>query len=136
MAVTSDCFFLPSKYKENLTKQKKIISKFLITEAVTIFEKRLNYFANIMQLEPNSFALSNSKRLWGSCSQNNDIKLNWRLVMALPEIIDYVVVHELTHMLEFNHSSNFWKIVESIIPDYKQKRELLKKGDFLLSLFR
>lgn len=136
LAVTTDCFFIPAKYKENLTKQKKLLSNYLIAQSNEIFEKRIHYFANLMQLSPKSFSLSNSKRLWGSCSHNDDIKLNWRLVMASPDIIDYVVVHELAHMLEFNHSTNFWKIVGSIIHDYKQKRILLKNGDFLLSLFR
>ena len=51
-------------------------------------------------------------------------------------LIDYVIVHELSHIVEFNHSKTFWKIVESVIPNYKQERILLKQGDFLLNLFR
>lgn len=136
LAVTTECFFISTKYKDNLNKQKKLISNYLIEQASTILTKRVDYFATLMQLSPSSLSLTNSKRLWGSCGQNDDIKLNWRLVMTSPDIIDYVVVHELAHIVEFNHSANFWKIVQSLIPDYKEKRNLLKKGDFLLNLFR
>lgn len=134
--MTANCIFVPQKIKDNLQKIKKNISSLLIENAMNILRKRVEYFANLMQLKPSLISLINSKRLWGSCSQNDEIKLNWRLVMVLPDLIDYVVVHELAHIIEFNHSQKFWKIVESFIPNYRERRSFLKKGDFLLSLFR
>ena len=108
----------------------------MLQQAKEILKNRVNYFANLMQLLPQSLVLCNSKRIWGSCSKEADIKLNWRLVMLPPDLIDYVVVHELSHIVEFNHSKMFWKMVSSILPNYKERRALLKKGDFLLHLYR
>lgn len=132
----NDCFVFPEKYSENVTKIKRLIIKFMFERAENILKDRVNYFANLMQLLPQSLALCNSKRIWGSCSKTADIKLNWRLVMLPPDLIDYVVVHELCHIVEFNHSTTFWSLVSSILPDYKKRRMLLKKGDFLLGLYR
>lgn len=128
--------YIPIKCEiENHKKCKELI-KFYKKKGSEIFRDRVVYFANLMQLKPNSVILSNSKRVWGSCDRFANITLNWRLIMLPPDIIDYVVVHELSHILEFNHSEMFWKIVKSILLDFKERRTLLKKGDFLLQLFR
>lgn len=129
-------FVISEKYIENAPKIKRFIVNFMIKNAQEILKDRVNYFANLMQLLPQSLSLTNSKRVWGSCSKNADIKLNWRLVMLPPDLIDYVVVHELAHIVEFNHSQTFWKLVTSILPDGKYRRAMLKKGDFLLNLYR
>ena len=129
-------FSINEKYALNSFKVKNLVIKFMFDEAQEILKNRVNYFANLMQLMPQSLSISNSKRVWGSCSKDADIKLNWRLVMLPPDIIDYVVVHELSHIVEFNHSKLFWKLVGSVLPNYKERRALLKKGDFLLNLYR
>ena len=131
-----DHFVINEKYVENAPKVKRLIIGFMIENAHEILKDRVNYFANLMQLLPQSLSLTNSKRVWGSCSKNADIKLNWRLVMLPPDLIDYVVVHELAHIVEFNHSKTFWKLVTSILPNSKERRDLLKRGDFLLNLYR
>lgn len=128
--------YIPIKYQENKAKQISHIAKTLKIKASEIFKKRMIYFTNLMQLNPNSVMLCNSRRVWGSCDKETNIKLNWRLIMLPPDLIDYVIVHELSHILEFNHSQMFWKIVQSVLPDFKQRRNLLKKGDYLLELFR
>ena len=63
---------------------------------------------------------------WGSCSSKGNLNFNWTLILTPEPLQDYVVVHELAHRLEMNHSDRFWKIVESQIPDYKERRNLLK----------
>ncbi len=128
--------WIPIKFQSDKQKQIKVIAKCLQLKAQGIFRNRVAYFANLMQLKPNSVTLSNSHRVWGSCDKFSNIKLNWRLVMLPPDIIDYVIVHELSHILEFNHSKIFWKVVESILADYKTRRNLLKTGDYLLELYR
>lgn len=128
--------WLPAKWKENQAKQIHNIVRFLKTQAQSILIERLTYFANLMQLKPSSAVLNNSRRVWGSCDKTGGIKLNWRIVMLPPDLIDYVVVHELSHILQFNHSDLFWKIVESVLPNYKERRQILKKGDYLLEIFR
>lgn len=63
---------------------------------------------------------------WGSCSSRGNLNFNWTLILTPEPLQDYVVVHELAHRLEMNHSDRFWKIVESQIPDYRERRNLLK----------
>jgi len=131
-----NCCWLPESWKESKIKQVKNIMKVLKLQAQKILMERLTYFANLMQLKPSSAVLSNSRRVWGSCDRTGNIKLNWRVVMLPPDLIDYVVVHELSHILQFNHSILFWKIVGSVLPNYKERRQILKKGDYLLEIFR
>lgn len=69
---------------------------------------------------------------WGACSARKSLSFNWRLVMAPPEVTEYVVIHELAHLIEMNHSMRFWKIVEKHCPDYKKRRLWLKKNGHLL----
>ncbi len=123
---------------QTLTMLKKVskIEKFLRIYAGTIIENRLNYFSNLMQLEPNMVKLSNAKKRWGSCDSKGNILLNWRIVMLIPKLVDYIIVHELSHLIEMNHSYNFWQIVGSIIPDWKTCRKILKNSNFILSTFR
>ncbi|MBR1925313.1 MAG: M48 family metallopeptidase [Clostridia bacterium] len=129
-------FIIPKKYENLEPKIKRLITKFMITKAESLFKDRVEHFSYQMNLTSKSLKICNSKRIWGSCSKTADLKLNWRLVMLSPELIDYVVVHELSHIVEFNHSKNFWKLVSSILKDCKQRRALLKKNDYLLNLYR
>lgn len=123
---------------KSLTNVKKVskIEKFLKIYAGTIIENRLNYFSNLMQLEPNMVKFSNAKKRWGSCDSKGNILFNWRIVMLTPDLIDYIIVHELSHLIEMNHSYDFWRIVASIIPDWKERRQTLKSSNFILSTFR
>jgi len=68
------------------------------------------------------------KTRWGSCSAQGNLNFNWRIMMAPPEIIDYLVVHELCHLVHLNHSPSFWNLVASIIPDYKARKDWLRKN--------
>jgi len=70
--------------------------------------------------------ITNARKRWGSCSVKGNLNFTWRLIMAPLQVIDYVVVHELVHIKEKNHSKNFWNHVSSYLPDYKQKRKELK----------
>ena len=73
--------------------------------------------------------LSSPDRRWGSCSFENDIRLNWRIIMADPDLIDYLIVHELCHVVHKNHSARFWKLVGSILPDYAERRRQLRRSE-------
>ena len=76
----------------------------------------------------NAVRIGNQKTRWGSCSSNGNIRLNWRLVMAAPDLAEYVIVHELAHMLVMNHSPQFWAVVARHIPDHRARRKRLN-GD-------
>lgn len=101
-----------------------------------IIENRLAYFCDLMQVNFETCSLINSKQKWGSCDMNGNIKFNLRIAMLPHKVIDYIIIHELAHLLEFNHSKNFYKIIESVMPDYPRWRTQLKQNNFLLQLLR
>ena len=96
-------------------------------EARKIFIERVEFYAKKYDFDYAKLKLSSARTRWGSCSSNGNINLTWRLVMAPLEIVDYVVVHELSHLREHNHSKAFWAQVEAILPDYKSRRKWLKE---------
>jgi len=83
-------------------------------------------FAGLLSITPVEIKITGAKARWGSCSKKS-INYAWRLMMADEDVIDYVVVHELAHLIEMNHSKRFWAIVESVIPDHKKRRQRLKE---------
>lgn len=93
---------------------------------------RLFYFANKHNLKINQVRVKEQKTLWGSCSSKNNINLNYLLIMAPLKVIDYVIIHELVHTIHKNHSANFWKSVESIMPNYDDARHWLKDNGYKL----
>ncbi len=97
-------------------------------EARRIFSERVEFYAKKYDFEYAKIKLSSARTRWGSCSAKGNINLTWRLVMAPLEIIDYVTVHELSHLREHNHSKAFWVQVEAILPDYKERRKWLKEN--------
>jgi predicted metal-dependent hydrolase len=88
-------------------------------------EKVQKYAAQV-GVEPVGIKINGAKSRWGSCSAKKSLNFSWRLMMADDEVIDYVVVHELAHIKEMNHSPAFWAIVSSVLPDYKQRQTKLK----------
>ena len=88
---------------------------------------RVVRFAAVMRLSPMSVKINEARSHWASCSARDTLNFAWFLIMAAPEAIDYVVIHELCHMIEFNHSERFWKIVGEYCPDYASKKEYLKE---------
>lgn len=97
-------------------------------EARAIFNERVALYAKEYGFDVKQVKLSSARTRWGSCSSKGYINLTWRLVMAPLEIIDYVVVHELCHLRQANHSKAFWDEVASLMPDYKKRRKWLKEN--------
>lgn len=97
-----------------------------VERAKQIFPERVAYFAKRMGVTYNRITIREQKTRWGSCSSAGNLNFNWKLVMMPPEILDYVVVHELAHRKEMNHSPRFWAIVESELPDYRERQAKLK----------
>ena len=86
------------------------------------------YFAKIMNVTYGTVRLSSARTRWGSCSARGNLNFHWKLILMPPEVLDYVVVHELAHRREMNHSPRFWAIVEKVLPDYKERRRWLKEN--------
>lgn len=98
----------------------------LADQALKYIPERVAYFAKIMGVNYGRITIRNQKTRWGSCSSKGNLNFNCLLMLTPPEIIDYVVVHELCHRKEMNHSENFWNEVEKVIPDYKDSLQWLK----------
>ena len=126
-------FCMPDKLKEE--KYPKTIKEWLNLKAEEVILDRLDYFAELMDLDFNSVRIVNSRAKWGSCDASYNLTFNFKMVMLPPNLIDYVIIHELSHILELNHSPKFWAVVGSIMPTYKKQREMLKNSGFLLNLF-
>jgi len=80
----------------------------------------------------NQVRIKNQKTMWGSCSSKNNINLNYLLIMAPAEVIDYVIIHELAHTIHRNHSVDFWRLVRLIMPDFQQHKQWLKANGYKL----
>ena len=94
---------------------------------VPVLKERLQYYAGRMGVTYGRVSIRNQRTRWGSCSAKGNLNFNWRLSILPEELRDYVIVHELAHRKEMNHSASFWAIVESILPDYKERRKKLKE---------
>lgn len=81
-----------------------------------------------MDIEYEKIEIRNQRTKWGSCSTTGTLGLNWRLMLAPPEIVDYVVIHELAHLREANHSQAFWSLVSEFDPDYKRHADWLEEN--------
>ncbi len=99
-----------------------------------IFEAKVAYYHQFTGGNYTSITIRDQKTRWGSCSGRGTLSFNWRLILAPPEILDYVVVHELCHLTHMNHSKEFWSLVGSVIPDYEIRRKWLKENGHALRL--
>lgn len=103
--------------------------------AKTILEERVEYISSKIKLKPSGIRISDSKGRWGSCNNKGNISFNYRVVMLDPAVIDYVIIHELCHLVEMNHSKRFWNLVLSFMPNASICKNKIKEYSFLLSLY-
>ena len=108
------------------THIKETVSCWYKQQAEQFFMQRVACYAPLLKVVPRSIKLSEAKTQWGSCTANGSVRLNVQLIKLPPRLIDYVVVHELAHLRELNHSAAFWRVVESVCPDYVDLRAELK----------
>ncbi|MBI4926839.1 MAG: M48 family metallopeptidase [Anaerolineae bacterium] len=101
-------------------------------QANILFPVMVNEMARHTNLIPTRLSITSARTRWGSCSARGAISLSWRLVMAPIAVIEYVMVHELAHLREHNHSARFWKVVEQFHPQYREHREWLKVNGRIL----
>ena len=111
---------------------KELVEGWYRSQAERRLQEKTVRFAGVIGVNPTSISIKNYKSRWGSCSPKGDVSLNWRIIQAPHSIIDYVVVHELCHLLEHNHSPKFWRHVERQIPNWKECREWLKVNNLIL----
>ena len=105
---------------------KDAVQAWLMRQAKRLFTERLNHFAPTLHVQWRKLSLSSAGTRWGSASADGSIRLNWRLIHFKPSVIDYVVVHELSHLRVMDHSPRFWDTVRAVVPDYAELRSQLK----------
>ena len=116
-----------------MEEKKEVLEQWYRQEARKYLTTRVEYFKTKIPCTVGRIFIKNQKTCWGSCSTKGNLNFNWKIMMAPPEIVDYLVVHELCHRLEMNHSENFWNLVRKQIPDYQVCRKWLKENGIFLS---
>jgi hypothetical protein len=114
---------------------RSALSSWYREKLLGIVTARIGELSAAMGVKPNRISIRAQKTIWGSCSWDNNISINVKLALAPPEIIDYILVHELCHIKHKNHSSDFWLAVESVLPDYKERKCWLRENGYSLLLF-
>ena len=109
--------------KFSVTKEEEAVLK---AKALPYLTERTDYFAGLMGLKPAGIKITSAQKRFGSCSGKNSICYSWRLMQYPPEAIDYVVIHELSHIVYKNHGADFYKLIAKYLPDYKKHEKLLK----------
>lgn len=107
---------------------KEALRQFLINYSMPRFSERVKHYSALIGKKPGRITIREQKTKWGSCSSLGNLNFNWKLIMAPPGALDYVVVHELCHMIEMNHSSAFWALVKQHMSEYEMWRDYLKNG--------
>jgi len=120
--------------KGSTQNTKELFIKWYKQQARKIIGRKANIFAQERGFQFSKVRITSAEKRWGSCSQKGNLNFSWRLVLAPNDIIDYVILHELSHLRHQNHSRKFWETVASICPDYRKYRKWLKENSHRLSL--
>lgn len=108
-------------------KAAELLERTLRAHAREVFGGRLAHYAQTMGLAVPPLSIGAARTRWGSCNRATGIRLNWRLIHLPLDLVDYVVVHELAHLKQMNHSPRFWREVEAVLPDYRERRQVLRE---------
>ena len=121
---TDSCFHLVPAQEEQLRRQAETVYRRL---ARVCIEQKVRDYAQMLQVTPTAVRINGAKTRWGSCSGKNSLNFSWRLMLAPEPCVDYVVVHELCHILHHDHSPAFWQEGERVVPDRKLRQQQLKE---------
>ncbi|ABS60367.1 MULTISPECIES: M48 family metallopeptidase [Fervidobacterium] len=120
--------------KDVLNDAKNVFIDWYKKAAYEKITERVNWWAQKRGFKYNKINITNAQKRWASCSYKGNLNFSWRLIMAPLSVIDYVIVHEIVHLEEKNHSKAFWVKVKALMPDYKKYEDWLKKNGYLLKL--
>jgi predicted metal-dependent hydrolase len=122
--------YFPAELENDNEKRKAAVRDQLISwfrsQANLKINELINDYKKHLDVEPNNVVIKKQRKRWGSCSSKQNLNFNWKIIMAPLEIIEYLVVHELVHLIHPNHSKDYWQTVAEIIPDYNEKKEWLR----------
>lgn len=120
--------------EHNDIQVKEALKRFYNQQCKALIEQRVSYFQKQLRVKPKSIKLTSSKANWGTCNSKKEITFNWRLIMAPQEVMDYVVVHELCHLIHMNHDRSFWRLVGQVIKDYEKQQSWLAYSNWKMVL--
>jgi predicted metal-dependent hydrolase len=115
-------------------KIQQALRRFYYQQCKLIVTKSISSYQSHFKTKPRSVSISDSKTTWGTCDSKMQLTFNWRLAMAPKEVIDYVVVHEMCHMVHLNHDRSFWRLVGKIMPDYEEKENWLTLSSWKMTV--
>jgi predicted metal-dependent hydrolase len=127
----SDRLYVSSTFKPDIRNHLK---HWYIEEARREIQARCMWFSMKTGHVPATIRITDARQRWGSCTHKGGLNFSWRLIQVPPEIVDYVVVHELVHLSRADHSKKFWAEVSMIMPDYKHRRKWLRENEYLLKI--
>ena len=107
---------------------KSVIVEWYKKQAEKIIKERCEFFAQFTGVKPNKIKINSAKTRWGTCSRTGSLSFTWKLIMAPPFVIDYVVLHEVVHLICHNHSKDYWALVQKFMPGYKEAEKWFKKN--------
>ncbi|OLS40987.1 M48 family metallopeptidase [Bacillus sp. MRMR6] len=113
---------------------KQALKRFYYKQCKALVEKSISNYQSSFNTKPRSIRISDSKTTWGTCDSRQQLTFNWKLAMAPLEVIKYVVVHEMCHMVHLNHDRSFWRLVGKIMPDYKEKEKWLAASSWKMTV--
>ncbi|HJM93503.1 MAG: SprT family zinc-dependent metalloprotease [Alphaproteobacteria bacterium] len=119
---------------ERQAKVKQRLHELYQQAALEEFQTRTEYYGRRLFVRASDIRVKSYKRRWGSCSNNGELSYNWRLVIAPAAVLDYVAAHEVSHLVEHNHSLEFWRIVEELMPSYREQKVWLKLNGGTLAI--
>ena len=129
--VFDERFIVSSLYEDKI---KALITLWYKYEAKRFISERVKQIADFNNISFNKIKITSAKRRWASCTSRRNLNFSWRMIMLPPEVLDYIIVHELAHLNELNHSRKFWIEVEQMMPDYKIYKNWLKNNSFNFEL--
>ena len=115
-------------------KLRELLINLYLTEGGKLIKERISIYSKKLNLYHESITLKEQNTSWGTCSSKGNIYINWKVLLAPLDILDYVLVHELCHLKHMNHSKEYWSLVGTIFPDYKEKRNYLKENSLKLNI--
>ncbi|QIZ06857.1 M48 family metallopeptidase [Priestia megaterium] len=115
-------------------KIKQALKRFYYQQCKTLVERSIRSYQSNFKIKPRSIRISDNNRNWGTCDSRQQLTFNWRLAMAPLKVIDYVVVHEMCHMVHLNHDRSFWRLVGKIIPEYEQMENWLALSSWKMTV--
>ena len=134
LALNEEGYLYLGELKELDFFQDKNLEKFYREETERIVEGLLEIHNKDNEYNINKIFIKGQKTRWGSCSSAGNLNFNWRLAMAPTEVIEYVVIHELCHRIEMNHSKEFWRLVQEKCPQFRKHKAWLKRNQFRLNI--